>query len=58
MATELSKFSTKELHEELAKREGVREIVIDPEDTIFLTTFNAGVVLDDCGPARILVNID
>lgn len=46
---DLSQVSTKELHEELAKREGVREVIIDfaDDEQIFVS-----------GPARVLINID
>lgn len=58
----LASASTKELHEELAKREGVEEYTVLPHGDIAALTVNndvAGsydVTID--GPARILVNKD
>ena len=54
---DLSTVSTADLHTELARREGVREIVYGPEDNVLIANSN-GVVLDDYGPVRLLVNID
>lgn len=54
---DLSTVSTKDLHEEIALRTGVREIVYGPEDNLLIAD-NNGVVLDDYGPFRVLVNID
>ena len=46
----ISEFSTKELTNELANREGVEEIRIEPYDTVLVD----GTEIE--GPARILIN--
>lgn len=48
----ISEFSTKELTNELANREGVEEIRIEPYDTVLV----GGTEIE--GPARILINTD
>ena len=48
----LSDFTTRELVEELAKREGVEEIVLDPYEVISVGNRAVG------GPARILIVTD
>ncbi|PWT29522.1 BC1881 family protein [Limosilactobacillus reuteri] len=48
----MSEFSTKELTNELANREGVEEIRIEPYDTVLVD----GTEIE--GPARILINTD
>ncbi|UED72169.1 BC1881 family protein [Brevibacillus sp. HD3.3A] len=52
----LQHFTTKELHEELAKRTGATEFVADPH-RYFDICVN-GTVYSMSGPARILVNQD
>lgn len=48
--------TTKQLHEELVNREGIREIIITPHETFELKT--AQQVVELTGPARILINQD
>lgn len=52
----MEKYSTKELHEELAKREGVNEIVIGPHEPFKIVTDQGDY--ESTGPAHILINID
>lgn len=52
----MEKYSTKELHEELAKREGVKEIVIGPHESFKIATDQADH--ESTGPAHILINQD
>ncbi len=53
----IERMTTKELHEELARREGVTEYVLDPEETAEIAT--DGRWLGEAeGPARIVVNCD
>lgn len=54
---ELAKYSTRELHEELAKRAGVEEITVNLENVALIADHNEVVKRVD-GPARILVNKD
>jgi len=54
---DLSAVSTRELHEELAQREGVKEYVFGPENEIELFG-DDGVIIRDNGPVRVLVNRD
>lgn len=54
---DLSQVSTADLHRELARRTGVREIVYGPEDNVYICG-NDGVIIDDYGPIRVLVNAD
>ncbi|WP_394557345.1 BC1881 family protein [Priestia aryabhattai] len=55
----LEAFSTEELHEELAKREGVQEVIVDNHRTMYLqTAIGAGGSIPVSGPARILINKD
>jgi len=49
--------TTKEVHEELARRDGVKEILIGPHEPLKIVTDQGGVY-EFTGPARILVNID
>lgn len=58
MNVDLSQVSTADLHRELARRTGVREIVVGVEDDVIIALGTDGVVIDDCGPMRILVNVD
>lgn len=48
--------TTKEVHEELATREGVTEIVIGPHESFKIVTDQRNY--ESTGPARIIVNID
>lgn len=48
--------TTKEIHEELAKREGVKEIVVAPHEPFKIVTDQ--VEYESTGPAVILINID
>ncbi|WP_252502035.1 BC1881 family protein [Sporosarcina sp. Marseille-Q4943] len=48
--------TTKVLHQELAKREGVTEVVIGPHETFKIVTDQGEQ--ESTGPARILINID
>jgi hypothetical protein len=53
----LSEYSTKELYEELLKREGIREIKVDMGERVEI--FDERGSLDYVeGPARLLINID
>lgn len=52
----LSKVSTKELTEELAKREGVQELDVRPYGRYEIRTPDETII--SSGPARILINID
>lgn len=54
----MNEKSTKELHEELAKREGVEEHTVGVEDAITLYDERGRVVDYVEGPAVILVNYD
>ena len=56
-ALDLSSVSTAELHAELVRRTGVRELVFGPEDNVLIAG-NDGVILDDYGPVRVLINVD
>lgn len=56
-AQDLSRVSTAELHAELARRTGVRELVFGPEDGVLIAG-NDGVIIDDYGPVRVLINVD
>lgn len=52
LANKIKNISTKELTNELAIRDGIEEVRVEPYDTI---------ILDDVeieGPARILINTD
>lgn len=53
----LKNYSTKELHEELLKREAVREITISLENELVIHD-KVGEVARISGPARILINQD
>jgi hypothetical protein len=53
----LSDYSTKELHEELAKREGVTELQFGNENEIKITD-KCGIVKQLEGPVCVLINID
>lgn len=53
----LADYTTKQLVEELARREGVTEHKIDHLETYCIES-DTGIALDDTGPARILVVID
>lgn len=57
MNVDLSAVSTHDLHAELARRGGVREIVYGPEDNVYIAG-NDGVIIDDYGPVRVLINVD
>lgn len=50
-------LTTKEVHEKLAKRDGVKEIIVGPHEPFKIVT-GQGEVYEFTGPARILVNID
>lgn len=52
----MEKYSTKELHEELVKREGVNEIVIGPHEPFKIVTDQGDY--KSTGPARLLINVD
>ncbi|MEN2464920.1 BC1881 family protein [Ornithinibacillus sp. JPR2-1] len=56
----LSVYSTKELHEELVKREGVKEFIIDPHQEIVLEILTGDVPTTYSveGPVRVLLNQD
>ncbi|PFR93502.1 BC1881 family protein [Priestia megaterium] len=55
----LEAFSTEELHEELAKRQGIEEVIIANHRTVYLQEY-IGVrgSRSISGPARILINRD
>lgn len=61
---DLSAYSTKDLTDELARRTGVREIVVEPYETVEIWKEKPsadgvpGSVEIITGPARILVNVD
>lgn len=61
---DLSKVSTSELHAELVKREGVREIVVFPQESISMEKWHEEAMCQCIplstvqGPARILINED
>ncbi|MEZ2660514.1 BC1881 family protein [Aneurinibacillus aneurinilyticus] len=59
---DLSKVSTCELHAELVKREGIKEIVLSPEQSLSMTQWEEScrfeLLLIVQGPARILINED
>ena len=48
--------TTKEIHEELAKREGVKEVVVGPHEPFKIVTDQGEY--ESTGPAHILINID
>lgn len=52
----LSLFSTKSLYEELARRKGVKEHVVEPSSRVEMMFDKKQVFVE--GPARILVNVD
>lgn len=52
----MKKLPTKEVHKELATREGVQEIIIGPHESFRIVTDQGDY--KSTGPARILVNID
>lgn len=54
---DLSKFSTSELVEELAKREGVEKITVAPYESCTITVGDKKIN-DDGGPAVILRIVD
>lgn len=56
----LSSYSTVELHEELAKRTGVFEIVVGKDQEAVITTITGDIGKNKSysGPVRILVNQD
>lgn len=54
----LSDVSTKYLHRELARREGVREYELPPHEHARIGWLTVGSAVDITGPARILVNVD
>ena len=52
----MEKLSTKDLVEELSKREAVQEIVVEPYDKFEIKIKDQSLTLDiDSGPCRILV---
>ncbi|WP_188068989.1 BC1881 family protein [Brevibacillus brevis] len=53
----LSDYTTRELTDELARRTGVREIVIPPHKVVGITLAD-GTDRSIAGPARILINVD
>ncbi len=53
----LMQYTTKQLVEELARREGVEEMVVAPEESYKISDEEGREILDT-GPARILVVID
>jgi hypothetical protein len=59
---DLSKVPTCELHAELAKREGVKEIILSPEQELTMTRWenacNFEALPTVTGPALILINED
>lgn len=61
---DLSKVSTSELHMEIVKREGVREIIVSPQESISMEKWHEETMcrciplLTVQGPARILINED
>lgn len=57
---QLATYSTKELHEELVKREGVEEVIapLDVEATVKTTVGDCDEVYSFTGPVRILINKD
>ncbi|WP_449600309.1 hypothetical protein [Paenibacillus sp. Marseille-Q9583] len=57
MSFDLSTVSTADLQAELSRREGVRTHAFGPEDNVFLADSD-GVILNDCGPVTITINID
>lgn len=48
--------TTKEVHKELAKREGVKEFYVSPHQPFKIVT--SQVEYESTGPATILINID
>lgn len=52
----MEKNTTKELHEELVKREDVKEIIVAPYEPFKIVTDQGEC--ESTGPARILINID
>lgn len=58
--TALSSYSTKELHEELVKREGIKEVIIHIENEAVIKRYvgDQDEIHSIRGPARILVNQD
>ena len=54
----LGEYSTKELHEELVKRSGVEEVVIDIEGSVMITNSKGVGSFYVNGPARVLINKD
>lgn len=52
----MKKKATKEVHEELSKREGVKEIVVGPYEPFRIVTDQGEY--KSTGPATILINID
>lgn len=57
MNADLSRVSTAELHAELARRTGVRELVFGPDENVIIAG-DDGYILDDYGPVRVLINVD
>lgn len=53
---ELSSYSTKELSEELEKREGITKLVIEPYESYRIIGKREGV--SKTGPAIIIINED
>ncbi|WP_179087381.1 hypothetical protein [Paenibacillus odorifer] len=54
---DLSTVSTADLQAELSRREGVKTYVFGPEDNVVLADGD-GVILDDCGPITVTINVD
>lgn len=59
----LSKYTTKQLHEELCRREGVHELIVCLEEDVAMSIFSKQNLYDPkyyttTGPARILINKD
>jgi hypothetical protein len=54
-----TEYSTKELYEELLKREGIREIEVGMGETVeILDFYKRGSIDSVSGPARLVINID
>jgi hypothetical protein len=52
----IADISTKDLSDELERREGVSKVVVKPYESITIKSF--GHEIDMTGPAVILINID
>lgn len=55
---DLSAVTTKELQEELLRREGVESIPIKPYDTCEIFTHHEGIIAEFTGPTILTINHD